>query len=158
MFTLKTFQELTLEELNEIYILRGQVFVVEQKITEENEIDRADRFALHLFSANQDGEMLAYLRMFDLGVYSDASHPAEPGTWTLGRVAVRQDARGTGLGRRLLDAGIEWIAHNTDASKISISAQAYLKDRYYGPAGFEQVGEPYLEVGIEHISMVKHLR
>lgn len=158
MFTLKTFQELTLEELNEIYILRGQVFVVEQKITEENEIDRADRSALHLFRTTEDGEVLAYLRMFDLGKYSDASHPAEPGTWTLGRVAVRQDARGTGLGRRLLDAGIEWIAHNTDASKISISAQAYLKDRYYGPAGFEQVGASYLEVGIEHVHMVKYLR
>lgn len=158
MFTVKHFYDLTLDELNEIYLLRGLVFVVGQKITEENEIDRADRQALHLYHATEQGEVLAYLRMLNLATYSDANHPADPAAWTLGRVAVHPDARGTGLGKKLLAEALTWLNENTDAERVIISAQAYLKDGYYGPAGFEQVGEPYLEAGIEHIQMVRSLK
>ena len=158
MFTVKPFYDLPLDELNEIYLLRGMVFVVGQKITEENEIDRADRQALHFFHANEHGEVLAYLRLFDLATFSDESHPADPGAWTLGRVAVHPDARGTGLGRRLLSEALAWIEENTDAKRISISAQAYLADGYYGAAGFEMVGPPYLEPAFEHGIMLPPVR
>lgn len=158
MFTVKSFYDLTLDELNEIYLLRGLVFVVGQKITEENEIDRADRQALHFFHANERGEVLAYLRLFDLATFSDDAHPADPGAWTLGRVAVHPDARGTGLGRRLLNEALTWIEEKTEAERISISAQAYLAEGYYGAAGFEIVGEPYLEAGIEHVHMVRPIQ
>lgn len=154
MFTLKPFYELTLDELNEIYLLRGLVFVVGQKITQENEIDRADRQALHLFYTKDQGEILAYLRMFDLGTYSDSSHPADPGAWAVGRVAVHPDARGCGLGTKLIQEALAWIATQTQAQRVVISAQTYLKDSFYGPAGFQEVGQPYLEAGIEHIRMV----
>lgn len=158
MFSAKNFYDLTLDELNEIYLLRGLVFVVGQKITEENEIDRADRQAVHFFQANERGEIMAYLRLLDLGTFSDASHPAEPGAWTLGRVAVHPDARGSGLGRQLLEAALTWLREQTPARRVVISAQAYLKDSYYGAAGFVQVGAPYQEAGIEHVRMVKELR
>ena len=38
-----------------------------------------------------------------------------------------------------------------------ISAQAYLRDTYYGAAGFVARGEPYQEAGIKHIEMVLDL-
>lgn len=105
MFTIKKFANLTLEELNEIYILRSLVFVVGQKITQENEIDRADRQALHFFHTNEDGEVLAYLRLFDLSTFSDDSHALEPGAWTLGRVAVHPAARGHRPGQKTTGGG-----------------------------------------------------
>lgn len=49
------------------------------------------------------------------------------------------------------------MRQNTDAERISISAQSYLKDSYYGAAGFKQVGESYLEAGIDHVHMVLEL-
>ena len=71
---------------------------------------------------------------------------------------MRQEARGTGLGRKLLHAALEWIRENTTAHQVVISAQAYLKDSYYGAAGFAVLGEPYQEAGIEHIEMVLDLQ
>ncbi|MDY3049715.1 MAG: GNAT family N-acetyltransferase [Rothia sp. (in: high G+C Gram-positive bacteria)] len=158
MFTVKKFYDLTLDELNEIYLLRSLVFVVGQKITEENEIDRADRQAIHFFLADDQGQLQAYLRLLDLATFSDASHPLEPGAWTLGRVAVHPQARGQGLGRRLLDEALNWLEKNTEAQRVSISAQAYLAQTYYGAAGFKQVGPSYQEAGIEHVRMVRPLR
>ena len=100
---------------------------------------------------------LAYLRLFDLMTVDDGYHRPIEGAWTLGRVAVREEARGTGLGRALLSEAIEWVKENTEARQLVISAQSYLKDSYYGAAGFVQVGEPYLEVGIEHVEMILKL-
>ena len=68
-----------------------------------------------------------------------------------------QEVRGNGLGRKLLHAAIDWIRTNTSARQIVISAQAYLRDTYYGAAGFVARGEPYQEAGIKHIEMVLDL-
>lgn len=155
-FQAKRFNELTLRELQQIHITRSIVFTVGQQILAQ-EPDEADFDSVHFFHADETGRVLAYLRLFDLMTVDDGYHRPIEGAWTIGRVAVREEARGTGLGRALLRDAIEWARENTDARQLVISAQSYLKDSYYGAAGFVQVGEPYLEVGIEHVEMVLNL-
>lgn len=155
-FQAKRFNELTLRELQQIHITRSLVFTVGQQILAQ-EPDEADFESVHFFHADESGRVLAYLRIFDLMTVDDGYHRPIEGAWTIGRVAVREEARGTGLGRALLRDAIEWARENTDARQLVISAQSYLKDSYYGAAGFVQVGEPYLEVGIEHVEMVLNL-
>ncbi|MBF1680353.1 MAG: GNAT family N-acetyltransferase [Rothia sp.] len=155
-FQAKHFDELTLRELQQIHITRSIVFTVGQQILAQ-EPDEADFDSVHFFHADETGRVLAYLRLFDLMTVDDGYHRPIEGAWTIGRVAVREEARGTGLGRALLRDAIEWARENTDARQLVISAQSYLKDSYYGAAGFVQVGEPYLEVGIEHVEMVLDL-
>ena len=155
-FQAKRFDELTLRELQQIQITRSLVFTVGQQILAQ-EPDEADFESVHFFHADESGRILAYLRLFDLMTVDDGYHRPIEGAWTLGRVAVREEARGTGLGRALLSEAIEWVKENTDARQLVISAQSYLKDSYYGAAGFVQVGEPYLEVGIEHVEMILKL-
>ncbi|WP_188359312.1 GNAT family N-acetyltransferase [Rothia aerolata] len=149
---IKTFDELTTRELHAIYVTRGLVFTVGQKITDQ-EVDDTDLVCFHLFTQNKEGKVTAYLRMYDLGKYADESHEITPGAWTIGRVAVLDEARGTGLGRRIVAEAIEWIRDNTDAERIEISAQQYLENSLYGKAGFVTEGEPYIEAGIEHVHM-----
>ena len=156
-FVARRFEDLTLYELQQIHITRALVFTAGQQITEP-EADEADFKCIHFFSADDSGRVLAYLRMFDLEHVNDGNHRSIAGAWTLGRVAVRQEARGTGLGRKLLHAALEWIRENSTANQVVISAQAYLKDSYYGAAGFAVLGEPYQEAGIEHIEMVLDLQ
>lgn len=155
-FQAKRFDELTLRELQQIHITRSLVFTVGQQILAQ-EPDEADFECIHFFHADESGRVIAYLRIFDLMAVDDGYHRPIEGAWTLGRVAVREEARGTGLGRALLYEAISWVRENTEAHQLVISAQSYLKDSYYGAAGFVQVGEPYLEVGIEHVEMLLEL-
>ena len=155
-FQAKHFDELTLRELQQIHITRSIVFTVGQQILAQ-EPDEADFDSVHFFHADETGRVLAYLRLFDLMTVDDGYHRPIEGAWTIGRVAVREEARDTGLGRALLRDAIEWARENTDARQLVISAQSYLKDSYYGAAGFVQMGEPYLEVGIEHVEMLLEL-
>lgn len=155
-FQAKRFDELTLRELQQIHITRSLVFTVGQQILAQ-EPDEADFECIHFFHADESGRVIAYLRIFDLMAVDDGYHRPIEGAWTLGRVAVREEAHGTGLGRALLYEAISWVRENTEAHQLVISAQSYLKDSYYGAAGFVQVGEPYLEVGIEHVEMVLEL-
>ena len=155
-FQAKHFNELTLRELQQIHITRSMVFTVGQQILAQ-EPDEADFESVHFFHADEAGRVLAYLRLFDLMTVDDGYHRPIEGAWTVGRVAVREEARGTGLGRALLHETISWVRENTETRQLVISAQSYLKDSYYGAAGFVQVGEPYLEVGIEHVEMVLEL-
>ena len=142
IWTIKTFDQLTLEELYDILRLRVDVFVVEQKCPYP-ELDGKDREALHVFARDQEG-IQAYLRVLRPGVsFSEAS---------LGRVISRR--RRQGLGTQLLQRGLlaaeEWLGRGP----IRIEAQTYAK-AFYEQAGFRQVSEEFLEDGIPHIQMLR---
>jgi ElaA protein len=65
---------------------------------------------------------------------------------------VPASARGTGLGRELVQRGIDFNRAQWPGAGIAIGAQAYLRGFYAG-LGFVAAGEPYLEDGIFHIHM-----
>ncbi|GLI57158.1 acetyltransferase [Propionigenium maris DSM 9537] len=138
----KKFNELTLEELYEIFRLRSEVFVVEQKCI-YNDIDGKDMDSLHVM-IKDSGRIEAYLRVIKPGVsYEECS---------LGRVLVAKEARGKGLARRIVREGIDCITKGWNERKITIGAQEYLKE-FYGSFGFKAVSDMYIEDGIPHLDM-----
>ena len=138
-------EALSPRELQRIHEARQRVFVVEQRCAFQD-ADRSDEHAEHLAAWSPAGELLAYARIVDPGVKY-----AEP---SIGRVLTAGSARGTGLGRELLQRAIAACVAAFPGRGIRISAQLRL-ERFYREAGFVGVGEPYLEDDLPHLEMLR---
>ena len=141
--SIKTFEELTKQELYDLLQLRSEVFVVEQDCVYQD-IDGKDDRALHVMMFVNDS-LAAYTRCFPPGVYFEEA--------AIGRVVVSNDARGHGYGKVIMETSLVAIREKYGVDKVRVSAQTYLK-RFYEELGFKQEGEGYLEDGIPHISMI----
>jgi len=123
--------------------IRTRVFVGEQGVPPEEEIDEHDRsdpravHALVRAGANVVGAGRFYVR--------------EPGTVQIGRMAVEPGARGTGAGRALLDALVD-AARRAGFRRAHLHAQTHARG-FYLKAGFRDDGEALWDAGILHQPM-----
>jgi len=141
---LKKFEDLTPYQLYAILQLRNAVFVVEQKCVFQDADDK-DQNSYHLMGFT-DSKLVAYTRLIPPGeIYQEPS---------IGRVVTSPFIRKSGSGRELMNQSIDELYKLFGIRPIKIGAQLYLKS-FYNSLGFQQVGEVYLEDGIEHIYMVK---
>jgi len=123
--------------------LRSEVFVVEQNCV-FLDMDDNDRQALHLMAWRGD-TLVACARCLAPGVQFDES--------SIGRIATRMNVRGGGLGHLLVQKAIALVTSTWGSQPIRIGAQARLKHFYQGH-GFDDMGMPYVEDGIDHLEMV----
>tara|TARA_B100001121_G_scaffold8914_1_gene7449 strand:- start:90 stop:533 length:444 start_codon:yes stop_codon:yes gene_type:complete len=142
MTIIKTFSEISTQELYKILRLRSEVFVVEQDCVYQD-MDNKDQKAVHLLY-KQEEEIIGYTRIFKAGDYYE--NPS------IGRVVILKSERGKDLGKKIMIESIEYIKENLEAKKIELSAQKYL-DKFYRDLGFYASGEEYLEDGIPHQRM-----
>jgi len=140
----KKFDELSLDELYAILRLRSEVFVVEQNCV-FLDMDNKDQFSHHLMGW-ENKVLLAYTRLVPPGVAYQFS--------SIGRVATAQAARGTGIGKLLMEKSIEQLHGLFGPIPIKIGAQLYLKE-FYHSFGFVQSSDIYDEDGIDHIEMIR---
>ena len=140
----KSFSELTTNELYEILKVRSEVFIVEQNCVYQD-IDDKDSKALHIIGYKNE-KIIAYTRIFKPGDYFELA--------SLGRVLVLKKERIHGYGHVILREALIAIQNNFKENSIKISAQTYLK-KFYETHGFQQVGDEYLEDDIPHIAMIK---
>ena len=148
VWSFDSFKALSAQSLYALLALRSEVFVVEQACAFQD-LDGLDAQAWHLQGrSTAGGALLAYARCLPPGAkYAEAS---------IGRVATRESARGTGLGHALMRQALACVERQWGPQAIRIGAQARL-ERFYGQHGFKRVGEAYLEDGIEHIEMVRRV-
>ena len=132
-----SFADLSPHEVYALCRLRVDVFVVEQQCPYP-ELDGRDvePGTEHLWF-EQDGEVLATLRVLDDGL-----------TRAIGRVATAAGARSRGLAGRLIQEGIA----RCGATAITLGAQAHLEG-WYERFGFRRNRPGYVEVGIPHVPM-----
>lgn len=117
--------------------VRRQVFIEEQGVPAEIELDEADATATHFLIWDWQGKPVACARLLPEG--------------KVGRMAVLPDWRGQGLGDRLLQAAIT-EAKARGWFELRAAAQASVTG-FYSRAGFEQVGDRFEAAGIEHQMM-----
>ena len=141
---IKSYGELTRDELYEIIKARIDVFVVEQNCP-YRDIDGKDIDAYHVWYT-ENGKLTAYLRVMDKGVsFDDVS---------IGRVLSLK--RRCGYGVKLVREGIKVAKEKFGADRITIEAQTYVKS-LYEKCGFVQVSDEFLDEGIPHIKMTLQL-
>jgi ElaA protein len=141
----KTFKDLTKDQLYNLLQLRSEVFVVEQDCVYQD-IDYKDQKALHVLGI-KDHKIVAYTRIFKPGDYFELA--------SIGRVIVKEDQRKFKYGYQIMEASIKAVKDHFNQTEIKISAQCYL-NKFYNNLGFKDVGETYLEDGIPHIAMIKN--
>ncbi len=143
-WTVKTFENLTPNELYAILRLRSEVFVVEQNCV-FLDMDNKDQFSIHLMGWHENN-LVAYTRLIAPQlVYENMS---------IGRVVTSSFYRRAGIGKELMKVSIEKCYELFGKGEIKIGAQLYLK-KFYENFGFIQSGEVYDEDGIDHIEMIK---
>jgi ElaA protein len=137
------FQELSLEQLHAIYLLRVAVFIVEQQCAYA-EVDGLDPRAWHVLGTDAPGALIAYARVLPAHA-GEAAH--------IGRVVVTKGARGTGLADKLMGSCFALLEQIQGSRGNAIAAQAYL-ERFYQRLGYRTTSAPYDWDGIPHIDMV----
>jgi len=144
--SVKTFDQLTTAELYAILKLRSEVFVVEQTSI-YNDPDDKDQVAHHAWLTDPaTGTICAYLRVLPAGVSFEQV--------SIGRVIATE--RGTGLGKRIMQAGIAIAQEKYQASSIKIAAQTHAQG-FYAKVGFAPDGDVFELDGIAHVEMVLSL-
>lgn len=142
---IKHFNELTTDELFEIYKLRVEVFVVEQNCPYQD-VDYADRVSYHLYLRDEEG-IQAYSRVIPAGAKFEHV--------SIGRLLTIK--RRAGLGRRMMEESIKVAREKFNADLVEIEGQVYVK-KLYEELGFVQTSDEFLDDGIPHVKMELHLR
>ena len=132
------------QQLEEAFLIRKKVFVEEQNVPLEEEIDQYEEEATHfLLYTNQDQPIGAgRFRVID-----------EIGK--VERICVLTEQRGIGAGKHIME-GIEAYAHEAGINKLKLNAQTHAIS-FYEKLGYEIVSEEFLDAGIPHRTMVKQL-
>lgn len=139
MWNEKSFDELTTEELFQIYYMRTSIFVVEQNRIFQ-EVDENDLKAIHIFKM-EDNKVVAYARVFERNDHV-----------TFGRFGVAKSARGKGLANELIQHVLEVIKDTFWSKQIKITAQVPVA-KFYEKWGFTTEGQPFMFESTPHITM-----
>ena len=135
------------EELNTYLGIRKTVFVEEQKVSIEEEIDQHDHLnnpdVIHI-AAYKAGVMIGTQRIF-----------RNKDEYTIGRVAVLKAYRNTGVGTAML-AYAQKQALNNGIKTLKLGAQLSAVP-FYEKNGYIGYGSVYLDANIKHINMKKNL-
>lgn len=117
--------------------IRMEVFVVEQKVPAELEMDEMDPVCVHAVAYDDAGTPVATGRLLPDG--------------HIGRMAVRKSGRGQGVGGAVLQALMATARQRGDR-EVMLNAQTHAAT-FYGSHGFAQEGEEFMDAGIPHIHM-----
>jgi predicted GNAT family N-acyltransferase len=125
----------------EAFFIRKTVFIDEQRVPEELELDADDLQAIHVL-AKIDGLSVGTARL--VAISKDQAQ--------IGRMAVLDQYRGQGIGRQILEKLIQF-AQEKDFTGLFLHSQVNAIP-FYEKMGFKADGDIYDEAGIPHRNMM----
>ncbi|MHA6251718.1 GNAT family N-acetyltransferase [Oceanobacillus sp. CAU 1775] len=136
-------QVMTDKEREDAFRVRMIVFVEEQKVPPEEELDAHDETAIHFISYHED-EAVAASRLRFVDEYGK-----------LERICVLKEYRGKNIGKEIIQHMEAKIREN-GYKKAKLNAQTHAQE-FYKKLGYETVSEEFMDAGIPHVTMVKQL-
>lgn len=135
----------TEKQLNDAFFVRKEVFVKEQHVPEEEEIDQFEDTSEHI-------------------VIYDGGQPVGAGRWRLKdghgkleRICVMKSHRSLGVGAIIMQA-LEKAAAAKGADSFILHAQTQAVP-FYEKQGYRVTsGEEFLDAGIPHLEMIKEYK
>jgi len=124
---------------DEATAIRHSVFVEEQLVPDELELDEFDPLSVHAIARDATGRAVGTGRLLPDG--------------HIGRMAVLPDARGRGVGSALLIALMDESRRRGNREAV-LNAQAM---HFYEQHGYKAEGEIYDDAGIAHVAMRRPL-
>lgn len=134
----------TPQEKQDAFSVRFEVFIKEQGVPEQIELDEYDDEAIHFICYSDTQEPIAASRVRFLG---DAGK--------LERICVKKELRGNTIGTELIKRMEQAIQAN-HKSLAKLHAQTHATE-FYKRLGYHVTSEPFMDAGIEHVAMEKYL-
>jgi predicted GNAT family N-acyltransferase len=125
------------EKQAEIASVRRAVFIEEQNVPESIDFDGSDVDFIHVLATDKNGRPVGTARINREG--------------RIGRMAVLKNYRRQGIGRKMIQALMDYGRKNS-ITDFHVSSQVTAVG-FYKKMGFEQTGDEFLEAGIKHINM-----
>ncbi|WP_138416386.1 GNAT family N-acetyltransferase [Aquibacillus sediminis] len=133
----------TEQQQQDAYHVRNTVFVDEQNVPPDLEIDDLEDQAIH-FVGYQDKQPIAAGRIRLVEDYGK-----------LERVCVLKEFRGKSLGKKIIQEMERMIAEKGQA-KAKLNAQTHAES-FYKSLGYQTISEEFMDAGIPHVTMIKQL-
>ncbi len=133
----------TNDQRQQAYNVRTVVFVDEQNVPPEEELDSFDEQAIHLVGYDDD-KPIAASRVRFVDNYGK-----------LERICVLKDQRGKSNGAQMIES-MEAIIKNEGYAKAKLNAQTHAID-FYQRLGYKVISGEFMDAGIPHVAMIKEL-
>jgi len=135
----------TVEDRERAFELRHQVFDLEQHVPRPLDRDPSDHQANHVLCLDAAGRCVGTGRLVRLDARSAL----------IGRMATAADQRGRGVGALVLEA-LERMATLRGIAELVVHSQPPASPVYLR-RGYVQDGPPFIEAGLPHVKVRKHL-
>jgi predicted GNAT family N-acyltransferase len=131
----------TNQEFEDALKVRREVFIEEQQVPEEEEIDQFEDVCTHVVVYDNEKPVAAgRLRDYD-------------GLGKMERICVLASHRNHGLGKVVMDK-LEELAKEKRFHKLKLNAQTHAEG-FYARIGYETVSDVFMDAGIPHVTMIK---
>ena len=140
---MKVKEALTKEEIKDAFEVRKCVFVDEQKIPMEIELDQFEDSAKHVIGY-YEGKPVAAGRMRIVDNFAK-----------LERICVIKSYRKYGMGRLIIEK-LEKLAKGDDMNQAKLHSQIQAV-KFYEELGYKKVSDVFMEDNIPHVIMMKSL-
>jgi ElaA protein len=129
-------------DISDCLALRIAVFVHEQNVPVDEEMDELDDQSVHFIARDDNQTPVGTARSYEVGDIGK-----------IGRVCVAKSHRGTGLGAQLIDVCLFELSKRPHLKQAKLGAQNHAI-KFYERFGCVVQGDEYMDGGIPHHDMV----